>query len=104
MGILENFTKESGTHVFELSDRRRIELDAVDIENIFKGYRPRLLDIKDFKIISRIIKKEVAHYVKSGKLIHLSKVSPEVWKEYYEKGLVGKHYQKGHTYVKKDAD
>lgn len=102
MGILENLTKETGTHIFELGNGRTVELDLTDIENIFKGYRPRLLDTKDFRIVSKIIKKEVAHYIKSGKMVHLSKVTPEVWKEYYSKGLVGKRSQKGHTYVKKD--
>lgn len=104
MGILEKLTKETGTHIFELSDGRQIELDAKDIENIFKGYRPRNLDAKDFRIISKIIKKEIQHYTKSGTMIHLSKVTPEVWKAYFDKGLVGKHSQKGHTYVRKNEE
>lgn len=104
MGVLENFTKETGTHVFDLGGDRRVELDADDILNIFKGYRPRLLDAKDFRIVSRIIKQEVNHYLKTGTLMHLSKVTPEVWKEYFEKGLVNKHSQKGYTYVKNTKD
>ena len=36
--------------------------------------------------------------------MHLSKVAPEVWKEYFEKGLVNKHSQKGYTYVKNTKD
>jgi len=104
MGVLENFTKEKGTHVFDLGNKRTVELDADDILNIFKGYRPRLLDAKDFRIVSRIIKKEVSQYLKNGTLMHLSKVTPEVWKEYFEKGLVNKHSQKGYTYVKNTKD
>jgi hypothetical protein len=104
MGVLENFTKETGHHIFDLGGGRRIELDAEDILNIFKGYRPRLLDAKDFRIVSRIIKKEVDQYVKKGTMMHLSKVSPEVWREYFEKGLVNKHSQKGYTYIKKEDE
>ncbi len=104
MGVLENFTKETGHHVFDLGGGRKVELDALDILNIFKGYRPRLLDAKDFRIVSRIIKKEVDHYLKTGTMIHLSKVSHEVWKEYFEKGLVNHHSQRGYTYVKKQHE
>jgi hypothetical protein len=100
MGVLEKFT-DSGekTHIFILSNDKRIELDAIDIENIFKGYRPRNMSLEDFKGVSKIIKKEVRSYLK-GQLVHLSKVDASLWKNYYEKGLINTHKQRGYTYVK----
>jgi len=104
MGVLEDLIKKGETtHVFILPNEKRIELDLVDIENIFKGYRPRNLSADDFKGVSKILKKEVAQYLK-GKLVHLSKVSPEFWKQHFEKGLVNTHKQRGYTYVKKSTD
>ena len=82
-----------------MADGRRLEVDAEDLEYIFKGYRPRLMDLEDFKVIRRIINKEVKKYLK-GTITHLSKVSDAVFAS-YTKGLKHKPIQKGVTYVKK---
>jgi hypothetical protein len=90
---------EKKLRVFEMADGRRLEVDAEDLEYIFKGYRPRLMDLEDFKVIRRIINKEVKKYLK-GTVVHLSKVTDEVFAS-YTKGLKHKAKQKGVTYVKK---
>lgn len=87
------------SHIFDVGGGREIELDYDDIINIFKGYRPKSVDKNDFKIISRILKKEVESSLKEGTLFHLSKVSREMWETYYQKGLVNRHSQRGYTYV-----
>ena len=86
--------------VFTLSDGRKLEVPVKDLEYIFKGMRPRLMDYEDFKIIRRFLKKELAQYLK-GRLVHLSKVNDSTWSEYV-KDMKYKPRQKGRTYVKKD--
>lgn len=101
MEVLEKgIDDKSKVRTFIMADERRIELDLKDIEMIFKGYRPRLISREDFKFISKVIKKEIGDYTKSGTLFHLSKVSDSLWHEYYDKGLTKVHRQKGHTYKK----
>jgi len=96
--------KESKVRTFIMADEREIKVDLQDIEMIFKGYRPRLISREDFRFINKIIKKEVRDYVKGGTMVHLSKVSDSLWKEYYDKGLVKTHIQRGHTYIKAKKD
>ena len=78
----------------------QVEVSESEMLNIFKGLRPRNMDYADFVIIRRMIQKEVARYLK-GELVHVSKVSDEMWAD-YTKGMVNKPKQKGVTYVKKD--
>lgn len=90
---------EKKLRVFEMTDGRRLEVDAEDLEYIFKGYRPRLMDLEDFKVIRRVINNEVKKYLR-GKVVHLSKVTDAVFKN-YTKGSKHKAKQRGRTYVKK---
>jgi hypothetical protein len=92
--------KKSG--VFEMPDGRRLDVPKEDLEYIFKGYRPRLMSAEDFRVISKILKKEVKRY-RGGRIIHLSKVSDSVWDNYIKDQKI-KPRQKGHTYVKKDEE
>ena len=86
------------SRIFTFEDDRRLEVPTEDLDYIFKGMRPRLMDYEDFKEIRRILKKELAQYLK-GKIVHVSKVTDEVWKQYTEGKKIK---QKGHTYhVKK---
>ena len=88
--------KESNTRVFELPDGRRLEVLLEDLVDIFKGLRPRLMSYEDFKFIGKILNKENKKYLK-GKLVHVSKVTDTVWKDY----TGGKKIkQKGNTYVR----
>jgi hypothetical protein len=91
------------TRVFNFKEEndtiRKLEVSTGDLEYIFKGMRPRLMSPEDFRAIRIQLKKELAHYLK-GELIHLSKVSDEVWAN-YTKDMKHKPKQKGHTYVKK---
>ena len=88
--------KNSKTRVFILEDERRLEVEAEDLEYIFKGMRPRLMDYDDFKHVRKILKKELAQYLQ-GRVEHVSKVTDAVWKQYTE----GKNIkQRGNTYVK----
>jgi uncharacterized protein YozE (UPF0346 family) len=89
--------EESKSRVFEMPDGRKIEVCLEDLESIYyKGLRPRLMDSEDFRVISRILKKQLAQYLK-GQLMHLSKVSDKVWEQYTEGKKVR---QKGKTYKK----
>lgn len=92
------------TRKFELTDEndeiRIVEIETEDLEMIFKGYRPRLMSPEDFKAIGKLLRKELAQYLK-GELVHLSKVSNSVWEE-YTKDLKHKSKQRGHTYVKSE--
>ncbi len=83
--------------IFNLGERR-VEVKEEDIEYIFKGMRPRLMPYEDFREIRKILKKELAQYLK-GELVHVSKVSDDLWAE-YTKGMKKKIKQKGNTYVK----
>lgn len=90
------------TKTFTFSDGRKLEVVTEDLEYIFKGFRPRLMDYDTYRAIRVKLKKELAQYLK-GDIIHLSKVSPEVWAN-YTKDMKHKPIQKGHTYVKKDTE
>jgi len=92
--------KKSG--VFTLPDGRRLEVSKEDLEYIFKGMRPRLMDYDDFRFVRSELNRELKRY-KKGHLIHLSKVSNVVW-ENYVKDEKYKPIQRGHTYVKKDEE
>jgi len=87
------------SRMFIRSDESRFEVSAEDLKAIFKGMRPRNMDYEDFRAVRNILKKELAQYLK-GQIVHLSKVSDEVW-EKYTKGMKHKPIQKGKTYVKK---
>ena len=88
------------SRVFTFEYDRKVEVPIEDLDYIFKGMRPRLMDYEDFKAIRRILKKELAQYLK-GKIVHLSKVNDSAWKEY----TGGKKIkQKGLTYVKKQVE
>jgi hypothetical protein len=100
--MAQNMKDEEKTRTFELPDGRRLVVDLDDLDYIFKGYRPRLMALEDFKYISKILKKELKNYLK-GTIIHLSKVSDEVWGKYTE-GMKYKPRQKGKTYIKKEQD
>jgi len=87
------------TRVFLLKSKnsvKNLEVAEEDLLFIFKGMRPRLMDIDDFKAVRNQLQKELKQYLK-GELIHLSKVTDEVWYDYC-KGY--KSIQKGKTYVK----
>jgi hypothetical protein len=89
--------EESKSRVFEMPDGRKLEVDLEDLEAIYyKGLRPRLMDSNDFRVISRILKKELAQYLK-GQIMHLSKVSDKVWEKYTEGKKIK---QRGKTYRK----
>jgi hypothetical protein len=96
MGILEENIVEN-KRTFILKDERRITIPQEEVYEIFKGFRPRNMDIEDFKEISKLIKKDMARYL-HGTLTHISKVSDEFWSE-YTKGKRVK--QRGNTYIKK---
>ena len=88
------------TRVFTLPTEdgktKKIEVDAEDVDYIFRGLRPRNMDYMDYKYIRIILKDELAQYLK-GEVVHLSKVSDAVWANYTK----GKNIkQKGQTYVK----
>ena len=84
--------------VFRTPDGREIKLDLQDIEYIFKGYRPRLMSLEDFKFVSRILRAEVKRHLR-GKFIHVSKVRDDIWEDYV-KDMKFKPKQRGMTYVK----
>jgi len=86
--------------VFTRDDESRFEVSAEDLQAIFKGFRPRNMDYEDFKAVRRILKKELARYLK-GQIVHLSKVNDAVWAD-YTKDMKYKPKQKGHTYVRKN--
>jgi len=88
------------TRTFTFTDGRNLEVPTEDLEYIFKGYRPRLMNYNTYRAIRIQLKKELAQYLK-GELVHLSKVTPEVWYNYI-KNMEYKPIQRGHTYVKKD--
>jgi Mg-chelatase subunit ChlD len=90
------------TRTFTFTDGRNLEVTTEDLEYIFKGFRPRLMDYDTYKAIRVQLKKELAQYL-HGELVHLSKVTPEVWYNYI-KNMEHKSIQKGHTYyAKKDT-
>lgn len=93
MGILESEV----SRVFEMPDGEKVTVSQEDIINIFKGFRPRLMDVKVFRYIQKIIRTEVKRHLK-GEMVHLSKVSDEVWANY----TAGKRKikQRGFTYRK----
>lgn len=92
--------KKSG--VFTLPDGRKIEVSKEDLEHIFKGMRPRLMDYDDFRFVRSELNRELNRY-KKGHLIHLSKVNDKVWEDYTKDKEI-KPRQKGHTYVKKNEE
>lgn len=92
--------EEQKDRVFVFPDEHRLAIPAEDLEYIFRGFRPRLMSIEDFKFISKILKKELKIYLE-GKLVHIAKVNGEVWNEYI-KGMKHKPRQRGNTYVRKD--
>jgi hypothetical protein len=105
MAFIEDMVdKDTKVRIFILADERRVELTMQDLEDIFSGYRPRLMSHEDFRYVSGVLKKELKEYMREGKLFHLSKVSNELWKEYYEKGAIKTYRQRGHTYVKRSKE
>jgi len=90
------------TRVFILPDgenkTKKLEVETADLEYIFKGMRPRLMDYLDYKYIRALLKIELKTYLK-GEMVHLSKVSDEVWAK-YTKDMKYRQIQKGHTYVR----
>lgn len=101
MGFLEEtLDKDSLERTFKFLDGdKEIEykVSLGDLELIFKGIRPDYIPKEYFKEISKLIKKELKNYRK-GNMVHLSKVTDEVWKEYGTKGKK----QRGFTYRKSD--
>lgn len=77
---------------------KNLEVSEEDLSFIFRGMRPRLMDFDDFCAIRTQLKKELKQYLK-GEIIHLSRVTDEVWYEYC-KDMEYKPIQKGKTYVK----
>jgi hypothetical protein len=106
MGFIEeSLDKEKNYRTFTFSngkdeERKKIEVPLDDLLMIFKGFRPRSMDLEVFKQISRLLQRESKQY-QAGKIVHLSKVTDEVWAE-YTKGRKVK--QRGVTYVKKQED
>jgi hypothetical protein len=103
MGLLEDSLDEDKnyrTFMFgdKPEDRRKVEVPLDDLIMIFKGFRPRLMDLEDFKQISHLLQWEAKNHCK-GTITHLSKVSNEVWKD-YTKDAKHKVKQRGSTYVK----
>jgi len=110
MGFLEERLNEtSQTRDFIVRDpfskdkkTRVVTLTKIELEGVFKGCRPGSLDYYAFADIRRILNKELAQYLK-GNIVHLSKVSDEVW-ENYTKDMKKKPKQRGFTYVKPKED
>lgn len=99
---LQGYNLNSTSSIVDLEKQpedRKIELTEDEMFRIYSGYRPRDMELEDFKIISNILKKEMKRYLK-GNLVHISKVSDQLWEKYNE-GLEIKKVQKGVTYVKK---
>lgn len=62
------------TRTFKMPDEREVVVAYEDIDMIFKGYRPRLMDAQDFRFISKLLQKEVRSY-KKGRFVHISKMN-----------------------------
>ena len=92
--------KEKKYRIFRIDDRD-IKVEIEDLETIcFKNLRPRNMSYEDFRIIRKILGKEVKKYLK-GRLVHISKVSDSAWKD-MTKDMENKPIQKGKTYVRKE--
>jgi hypothetical protein len=91
--------EEEKQRVFKRDGKPDLSVSFDDLDEIFKGLRPRLMDVEDFKYISKILKKETKRYLR-GRMVHLSKVSNTMWEEYV-KDEQYKPIQRGRTYVKK---
>lgn len=104
MGFIEeSLDKDQNYRTFTFSngeEKKAVEIPLDDLIMIFKGFRPRLMGLEVFKQIGILLNKESKRYQR-GRIVHLSKVSNEVW-ENYTKGK--KIKQRGSTYVKKEED
>jgi hypothetical protein len=85
--------------VFTIGEKR-IEVSNDDLDYIFRGMRPRLMNYEDFRFVRKQLKKEVAQYLK-GTIMHLAKVNDAVWSKYTQGKKIK---QKGKTYIKKDEE
>ena len=79
-------SKENKPEVVIFPDGRRVEISREDLNYIFKGYRPRLMSLEDFKFIRMGLKMALKEHLK-GKVVHESK-------NFY------KPRKRGHTYVR----
>lgn len=93
--MLEKDVKR-GKRIFTINNED-VEVDMEDVEYIFKGMRPRLMDYETFKEIRRILEKELKEHLR-GRISHMSKMSKEAWKDFTKE--MGSPMQRGHTYKK----